>query len=73
MPLRRDLFEVETKKYKIYKQMKRTIYEAPQTIRLQVELESGFCAASQMPASISNDTTIEVEKYDSFEMGVTFE
>lgn len=53
--------------------MKRTIYEAPQTIRLQVELESGFCAASQMPASISNDTTIEVEEYDSFEMGVTFE
>jgi hypothetical protein len=54
--------------------MKRTVYEAPRMERIQVEMD-GTCmvAASQMPASISNDTTIEVEDYDSFEMGVTFE
>lgn len=53
--------------------MKRTVYEAPRMERIQVEMD-GTCmvAASQMPASISNDTTIEVEDYDSFEMGVTF-
>lgn len=55
------------------RQMKRTRYEAPQTERLIVEVENCLCAASQMPASLSEDSTIEVEEYDSFDMEVTFD
>ena len=36
------------------KQMKRTVYEAPRTKRLQVQLEAAFCAGS---AEVRNPDT----------------
>ena len=54
-------------------QMKRTAYEAPVTELFRIELEGGFMQASQLPASINEDTTIEVEEYDRFDMEITFD
>ena len=54
-------------------QMKRAVYEAPVTELFQIELEGGFMQASQLPASINEDTEIVVEEYDRFDTDITFE
>ena len=37
------------------KQMKRTVYEAPRTERIQVQLEAAFCAGSAKVQNPGND------------------
>ena len=54
------------------KQMKRTVYEAPRTTHFLVEMEAAFCVGSQTEIKVE-DSTIEVEEYDSFENKVTFD
>ena len=55
-------------------QMKRTVYEAPTTELFQIELEGGFMQSSAVETVIKvEDTTFEVEEYDSFENQITFE
>ena len=55
-------------------QMKRTVYEAPVTELFQIELEGGFMQSSAVETVIKvEDTTFEVEEYDSFENQITFE
>lgn len=54
-------------------QMKRTVYEAPVTELFHIEMEGGFMQASQLPASINEDTEIVVEEYDRFDNDITFE
>ena len=54
-------------------QMKRTVYEAPVTELFRIELEGSFMQASQLPASINEDTEIVVEEYDRFDTEITFE
>ena len=54
--------------------MKRTVYEAPVTELIQIELEGGFMQSSAVETVIKvEDTTFEVEEYDSFENQITFE
>jgi hypothetical protein len=52
--------------------MKRSVYVAPTTERFQIELEGAFMVGSQTEIKAEN-STIEVEEYDSFENEVTFE
>ena len=59
--------------YKMKEQMKRTVYEAPVTELFQIELEGGFMQSSVKTEIKAEDTTIEVEEYDSFENQITFE
>ena len=54
-------------------QMKRTVYEAPVTELFQIELEGGFMQSSVQTKIKAEDTTFEVEEYDSFENQITFE
>ena len=53
--------------------MKRTVYEAPVTELFQIELEGGFMQSSVQTKIKVEDTTFEVEEYDSFENQITFE
>lgn len=43
------------------KQMKRTVYEAPRTKRLQVQLEAAFCAGSAEVRNPNDDTNGKIE------------
>lgn len=52
--------------------MKRTVYEAPLTDCFQIELEGAFMAGSQTEIK-TEQSSIEVEEYDSFENEVTFD
>jgi len=54
-------------------QMKRTVYEAPLTELFQIELEGGFMQSSVKTEIKTEDTSFEVEEYDSFENQITFE
>ena len=54
-------------------QMKRTVYEAPVTELFKIELEGGFMQSSVQTKIKVEDTTFEVEEYDSFENQITFE
>ena len=59
--------------YKMKEQMKRTVYEAPLTELFQIELEGGFMQSSVKTEIKTEDTSFEVEEYDSFENQITFE
>lgn len=48
-------------------------YESPFMERTFVELESGFCAASAQPATISSKSTIKVEEYETIDNKITFD
>ena len=54
-------------------QMKRTVYEAPLTELFQIELEGGFMQSSVKTEIKTEDTSFEVEEYDSFENEITFD
>ena len=54
-------------------QMKRTVYEAPLTELFQIELEGGFMQSSVKTEIKTEDTSFEVEEYDSFENQITFD
>mgnify|MGYP003408173974 FL=1 len=54
-------------------QMKRTVYEAPLTELFQIELEGGFMQSSAKTEVVIEDTSFEVEEYDSFENQITFD
>ena len=54
-------------------QMKRTVYEAPLTELFQIELEGGFMQSSAKTEVVIEDTSFEVEEYDSFENQSTFD
>ena len=54
-------------------QMKRTVYEAPLTELFQIELEGGLMQSSVKTEIKTEDTSFEVEEYDSFENQITFE
>lgn len=56
-------------------QMKRTVYEAPETKLFRIEMESGFMQSSVgVETQIEmDDMTIEVEDYDRFDNEITFE
>ena len=54
-------------------QMKRTVYEAPLTELFQIELEGTFMQSSVKTEIKTEDTSFEVEEYDSFENQITFE
>lgn len=60
------------RKRNMEKQMKRTVYEAPLTDCFQIELEGAFMAGSQTEIK-TEQSSIEVEEYDSFENEVTFD
>ncbi len=47
-------------------------YESPFMERTFVELESGFCAASAQPATISKESTIKVDDYATIENDISF-
>lgn len=47
-------------------------YVRPETMSFVVEMEAGFCVGSQTEIKVE-DSTIEVEEYDSFENEVTFD
>ena len=53
--------------------MKRAVYEAPVTELFKIELEGGFMQSSVQTKIKVEDTTFEVEEYDSFENQITFE
>ena len=59
--------------YKMKEQMKRTVYEAPLTELFQIELEGGFMQSSVKTEIKTEDTSFEVEEYDSFENQITFD
>jgi len=59
--------------YKMKEQMKRTVYEAPLTELFQIELEGGLMQSSVKTEIKTEDTSFEVEEYDSFENQITFE
>lgn len=59
--------------YKMKEQMKRTVYEAPLTELFQIELEGGFMQSSAKTEVVIEDTSFEVEEYDSFENQITFD
>ena len=54
-------------------QMKRTVYEAPLTELFQIELEGGLMQSSVKTEIKTEDTSFEVEEYDSFENQITFD
>jgi hypothetical protein len=51
------------------KQMKRTVYEAPRTARIQVEMEGGFICSS---ADVENPNDKETGRIDNQEINTDF-
>ena len=51
------------------KQMKRTVYEAPRTARIQVEMEGGFICSS---ADVENPNNKETGRIDNQEINTDF-
>ena len=54
--------------------MNRQVYIAPRTDRIQVAMEQGFMVTSKEAAiKVEDDKPIEVEKYERFDMEITFD
>lgn len=47
------------------KQMKRTVYEAPRTARIQVEMEGGFICSSADVENPDNKDTGRIEEHQT--------
>lgn len=53
--------------------MKRMDYEALAMEEIVVEMENGFLAASAQRATISEESTITVEEYETIDNKITFD
>lgn len=53
--------------------MKRLDYEALAMEEIVVEMEEGFLASSGKPATISEESTITVEEYETIDNKITFD
>jgi len=55
--------------YKMKEQMKRTVYEAPETKLFRIEMESGFCSGS---ADVENPDDAEQGRIDDHDINTNF-
>ncbi len=49
--------------YKMKEQMKRTVYEAPETKLFRIEMESGFCSGSAEVVNPNDDKNGQIEEH----------